>query len=392
MSSIWRMDPYGNPHIKYAAVRPLKTASGAANAESATSELPAEAERGNCNGQAAPSHDVFEHEPQFSEQPDWKSMAQELLDSLKQKYPGVDMVILENYSKDLLAGTAAGLGKGTHLIVTQDFLDRMGGSKEGYYKCKEVLTQLMGQLSSGQTESEGRGAVLEGDRITFWSASPSQKKEEPAGGHGFNTVQAMLERMKEGIEKSKNSRRMSSRHSSYLASASYGRLAGASTKAQVKYVMSEAHRTMGSLRLAVSLGDDKERSKARSAIAAQQKLLVRGSRKLRKLDEETLLKMRRKRAEQNDLRKKAAYLKQELERKRASRGSADSSIRAEGQLHDLNDALRFKNRHKSEREEMLDQIATTSPSVDTGIASPGISMDMGGFTAADVVVSETISF
>ena len=87
--------------------------------------------------------------------------------------------------------------------------------------------------------------------------------------------------------------------SSYSTAGGYARLAGAFTKGQVQTVLGETHRNIASLRMAASLGDSRQREKAQASIASLQSLIRRGKRKMKKLDEENRLKIRKKRAERH---------------------------------------------------------------------------------------------
>lgn len=150
--------------------------------------------------------------------------------------------------------------------------------------------------------------------------------------------------------------------SAYSVAGCYTRLATASTKGQVQNVMSTARQSISELRMASCFGEDEDRAKARAAIASMQKLLQRGNRKIRRLNEEEIVKMRRRQAEKAEERRKELALRMELKRMRSKRLSADSSIRAEGELEDKNNDFRFR-RHYDNHPYMNAGSAALNPSV-----------------------------
>lgn len=74
--------------------------------------------------------------------------------------------------------------------------------------------------------------------------------------------------------------------SPYSVAGCYTRLATASTKGQVQDVMLTAWRSISELRMTSCFGEDEDCAKARVVIASMQKLLQRGNRKIRRLNEE----------------------------------------------------------------------------------------------------------
>ena len=156
--------------------------------------------------------------------------------------------------------------------------------------------------------------------------------------------------------------------------------------------MGEARRSMASLRMVASLGNQKEQAKARSAISSIQKLLVRGSRKIRRLNEEELAKIKKKKAAE---KKKAEKLKVELQKKRNARKIADRGIAMEGHLADVNHAFQFRNRDEEERYMNYSPYAAPadiSMPVDTIAAGAAGMGAASGIAAADITVSEAVSF
>jgi len=113
---------------------------------------------------------------------------------------------------------------------------------------------------------------------------------------------------------------------------------------------------------------------------------------MRRLNEEELTKIKKKKAAE---KKKAEKLKVELQKKRNARKIADRGIAMEGHLADVNHAFQFRNRDEEER--FLGYSPYAAPAdismpVDTiaaGAAGMGVA---SGIAAADITVSEAVSF
>ena len=148
---------------------------------------------------------------------------------------------------------------------------------------------------------------------------------------------------------------------------------------------------MGNLRTVVSLGSQKEAAKARAAISSIQKALVRGSRKIRKLNEEELTKIKKKRATE---KKKQEKLKLELQKKRNARKISDRGIAMEGHLADANHAVQFRNRDEEERYMDYSPFGAAAAAVlEMPIDTIAAGADMsGGIAVSDISVSAGISF
>lgn len=317
---------------------------------------------------------------------DWAKEAQDFLEQMKQEYRGVHIRIQDPsdpFCGSSVAQMAEDLGNGTYLIVSRDFLERMGSSREDYLACRNVMESILRQLLRDSGKNLANGAVLGEHTASYWSV-PVPEIQPPAfpsksvqSGPDYGIPDTGLQsdiKMKAG--------------SSACSSAfSYARLAGASTKGQVRTVMGEAHRSIASLRMVIALGDDREKAKARAAVGSLQKLLVRGSKKLKKLDEETLLKIRRNRAKKQRHMKKARRFKQELQKKRSVRYTFDSALRTEGLLDEANRKWQF---YDDKDQETVPYGAAGMDMIPGGGTAAG--MGDGAFTAADVAVSEPVSF
>ncbi len=156
-------------------------------------------------------------------------------------------------------------------------------------------------------------------------------------------------------------------------------------------MLGDVHRSIGNLRLAACFGDEEERTKADRAIRSLQKLLARGSRKIRRLDRESSLKLQKKHAEKARKEKKVLQIRLEMKKRRAARYGADYSLVREG-LADTCYIL-GTGKHRSWEEERAAQEIAGAGGIGDGMGSMG--GDGGGegaIDASDVVISDGGSF
>lgn len=313
------------------------------------------------------------------------------LATLQKDFSKVHIVIGTGIDEGSLASTAAGLGAGKHLVISQEWLTQMGKDAESFEKGKTILRQVLTQLSKDSEEVLAQGAYIGEDEVKVWVAKDPVKEERDDPYAEEKRVIEQMKRMTEDMKNAKNKSHINVSASTFSVSGIYSRLAGAKSKGQVQAAMGEARRSMGTLRTVVSLGSQKEAAKARAAISSIQKALVRGSRKIRQLNEEELTKIKKKRATK---KKKQEKLKLELQKKQSARRVADRGIAMEGHLADANHAVQFRNRDEEERYMDYSPYAETAPAipempVDTIAVGGNIS---GGITVSDISVSAGISF
>lgn len=228
---------------------------------------------------------------------DTKALVRQMLSSLQEKYPGIGIFITGELDKDSLRNAAASLGEGSYLLLSDSFLQKMQNSQEDYEKGKSILVQLLNRLSSSEAPGRAQGFYAAGQETLYWTAEASAdksgqvQKEQNTNAFSWNGTR------QDSSDISKTIYSKSGKVSLKVISHSYNNLAGARTKGQVQTVMSRARRDIANLRLAASFGDSEERMKARTAISSMQKLLQRGGRKIRRLNEAELTALRQKRAQ-----------------------------------------------------------------------------------------------
>ena len=322
-----------------------------------------------------------------------QALLDELLRSFGRNYPGLDIFITDNLDKTSLPDEAAALGDGTHLLLSREFLEEMKSSQEAYQKGKAVLIRLIGQLSADGSNSRAQGVYVGREEALFWSAPVVQQVHSGEASPPSFLKQLWTEQ--ESARKSySDMRKNNAKVSLQTISHSYTSLSAARTKGQVQSVIAKTQRNIASLRLTASLGESDERMKARAAIASMQKLLQRGGRKIRRLNEEELVRLRQKRAQRMNEQKKALQLKLEREMMRARRRSADGAIKKEGELDELNQSMRFC-RHSKYRPYETGIPAPPIPELPSAPAAPPVS-DAGAappLTAAEIsVTSVSVQF
>lgn len=244
--------------------------------------------------------------------------ARDTLSSLMQKYSGVTVTIMEETPSSirqeaLLAGT------GRHLLISREFMDRMAATPEDYAACKTALETALQSLLGNKTATSA-GIYLAKDRSTKWEYSDKAEDKQQK-----SALEALLEVLKQNNQSSKN-QRYSVKMKSYSTQGYYSRLVNAGSKGAVYSVISDANRAITELRGDMVSGDEKVRKKATRAVRSLQKLLHQSGKKIRKLDEERLVEVRRKRAEQEEKAERARKLQHELQKRRRTRRSAETIL------------------------------------------------------------------
>lgn len=316
-------------------------------------------------------------------------LVQKALGELQEQYPFLSLWIDEESQEGQLSALAAGLGTGTHLVVSKDFLERMASSTEEFAKCSSILSGVAKKLAGGQENLRAYGAYIGRNRGNFWTVE-SQTKELTDSLPKQSVFSASS--MKEEEEREPFSRKAMV-SASFHVSRHYSRLAGARSKGEVQSVLSEVQRSIGDLQKTAVYGDDEERVKAGRALRSLRKLLSRGSRKISRLNQQELAALRKKRAEKRQEKRKAEAARLEWKKRRTSAVGADYSLVREGQ----SDEAYIRGYRYDRKKWYEDGIGWTG--WDTLPAAlnevPNMEAEMGGeagFTASEVTVTGELSF
>ena len=321
-----------------------------------------------------------------------ESMITDLFDILSQDYPGIAILEERPGGTHDVKKMAVELGKGTYVIVSREFLERMGRSQEDYEACKSVLMEALRRLAAGSKDMESQGVYLRESSAVSWyvpdrSESEALKKAIEASGQKGGGTAAVVSGT--GMHQSAENDYRKPVTVSYSTMNHFSGMARAGSKGEVKKVLSDVHRSINNLRLAAVYGDEKERMKARRAMRSLQKLLARGSRKIRKLDQEEILNVRRKKAERNRKEKKVRQITLELKKRRSSRKGADYRLIQEG----ISDTYMILGSKRGRSDYEQDRLVGSFDPYTAGTLDLGVGMTGGGdFSEAEVVVSSEIAF
>lgn len=315
----------------------------------------------------------------------------DLFDILSKDYPGITILSEKQGGSHNIGQMAAELGRGTYLVVSREFLERMARSREDYETCKNALTEALRRLSAGGKGMEAQGVYLSETKAVSWYVP-----ERPENNAAKKMADALNKNMQlpsggleTGVQKPSENDYRKRVYVSYSSINHFSGLARAGSKGEVKKVMSDVHRSINNLRLAAVYGDEKERLKAGRAMRSLQKLLARGSKKIRKLDQEELLSVRKKHAEKARKEKRVRQIKLELKKRRSARKGADYGLIREG----LSDQYLILGDRRSRKD-----YEPTLPGENAGLYGGGFTdagAGMSGgmeFTASEVIVSSETTF
>lgn len=315
----------------------------------------------------------------------------DLFDVLSKDYPGITILSWKQGGVHDIKQMAAELGRGTYLVVSREFLERMAGSREDYETCKTALTEALRRLSSEGKGMEARGVYLGETKAVSWYVP--EQTERDAAKKMADALKKKLPSssgsLESGPQKPSDNDYRKRVYVSYSSLNHFSGLARAGSKGEVKKVMSDVHRSINNLRLAAVYGDEKERVKAGRAMRSLQKLLARGSKKIRKLDQEELLGVRKKHAEKARKEKRVRQIKLELKKRRSARKGADYGLIREG----LSYQYMILGDRRSRRDYELKLPGDNAGFYDGGFTDAGAGMSGGmEFTASEVVISSETTF
>lgn len=311
------------------------------------------------------------------------------LQGLKKDYPGVTILIQDREDTGDLKQLAASLGKGRFLVVTTEFLERMGLDEREYERCKAELKNMADWLALKGNTNVSEGVYLDAEDKKTWVV-PATGKQSSGQNMKFSGTGSLLPGLENGVRKSEIDVR---KHISvsYATSSHYGSLARAGTKGEVQKVLGDVHRSIGNLRLASCFGSEEERVKAGRAIRSLQKLLARGNKKIKRLDQESNLKLKEKHAEKERKEKKVLQIRLEMKKRRAARYRADYGLVQEGHADSF--YILGAGKHRTWEDERAEKEIQGMGAMGDGFSSPGL--EGGGavsFDASDVVISDGGSF
>ena len=89
---------------------------------------------GSCSSTFATSQnkDLADISQNWKQQVDWQVQTTTIIDQLQKSFPDIQIFYSGTMNKQELAQLAASLGKGSYLIVSEEFLTQMGSSEENF--------------------------------------------------------------------------------------------------------------------------------------------------------------------------------------------------------------------------------------------------------------------
>lgn len=309
-----------------------------------------------------------------------------LLSDLASGYPDIHISVIAGKTAEDVKGMAASLGRGKHLVISEEFLKRMYSSTEEYQKCGSMLEEIVGKLAG-----QASGGVFIGEKeAVFWAIGSGNNDQS---GNLVQTNRGIQGRLSTGLsggtakgQETGNKIKVTVPNN-FSVSRYYAKMAGAKSQGQVRTVMSEAQRSIVNMHMAAALGEKEERLKAQRAIRSLYKLMARGGRKIGRLNREELLTAREKRAAREREEKARLQTAIELKKERKARIRADYALLKEGKADDA--SIRNCKLYRKARDAYLENRISWSAALPSDMAGS----DMGGeIAAADVAVMETVAF
>lgn len=259
---------------------------------------------------------------------DFKQLTNLTIESLKNSYKDINIVLGNLSDKELLEEYAK-LSNGKNLIISSDFIQKMQSSAESYEKGKTILEQVLNQLSQNNIDFKSIGAYVDEKGVTYWSSYEKPKFDEDE--QKINRLIETMKQMEKQMQEIKDKFKVKINSSIYNSPAEvYAKLAQASTIPDVKGVVSTAEHNIYVLKSALGTCDKKDRNKIRAAIAQLEKAVGRAAGKVKDLTNEGNMKAQQKKAKMLNEEKKAERIRIELERQKTMRHSRERAQIEEG--------------------------------------------------------------
>lgn len=313
---------------------------------------------------------------------DYKKLTKSTLEILSKNYKNINIYILEKGCVTDINRLARNLGDGKHLVISRDFIDKMGSSEEAYIKGKAILEQTLKDMSSSDFELNNGiksfGAFIDDKSINYWLTY-----EKPfINNQTKNNIKLPQNRLfytfkglEKKADKSKDKYKVKKPTNIKIPMEVYSRLAGARTKPEVMRVVSIARMNISNLKKSLKDSDDNEKIKIKAIINQLEKAITRSYRKIKELASEDSLIKGRKSAELKERKRLAAHKNEELNRKRVIR-----RIREKAQIDEANPLYYYpqmflnKKNESEEDESNIQTIDSLSIAPSVGVIDVSVSM------------------
>lgn len=312
---------------------------------------------------------------------DWDQALSNVLDSIKQQYPQITVETGWSHNENWTTA-AADLGQGTHIILSQEFMDRMKSSREEFGKCLSALNAAIEKLSQKSKESPGSGVYMGKNQASFWSLSGAKVSDDLVQNSALlsNTITQNQSTANQNFSYSKKS--------SYGVSRHYSKVAHARSKEQVHQAMWDIRREIANMSMEAGFSNSEESYKAARAIRSLKKLLSRGMEKIRNLEQQEHKRKIQERAEEEQNKEKIQRLKAERKKMEADQKGRDGALIQEGRSDDFQTEAYIWGIKGSGYNPHLPSGDYFAP----GDISLSGAMGDSGFAASDIALTDQISF
>lgn len=247
---------------------------------------------------------------------DWTRAVNEVLESLRDSFPGIEIVTGSAKDAEELKKLAIGLGGGKHLVIDQSFLEKMAQGPEEFQEGCDTLLRLLRTLNA----TDISGVYVGEEKAQTWKyfeKSPAAEQMEKAKQllHWFAEMNKPKERKKPIIVTNPRN---------YSTKGKYHRLARAASVGQVNMLISDINSAINNLQ-GEAMTSGENAAKARRAIRSLRTLLQRATRKISRLQAEQLLSAKKKRAEREQKQEEANRLRRAQKEQRSKRMRADTT-------------------------------------------------------------------
>lgn len=368
----------GIPHESVKTLAPCQTA---------LDDMAANAQKPGREQESKADTVVLQRTPQTREQA--KEWFRNFLDRLKAVYPELHIITPDRKAgsgHNLLTQALKDMGEGYVLFLSGDFLESLGTEQGAYRLNAQAVLEAVKRMGCYQ---DGVTVWMGEDAAVFLTRQSDKKPENvgPITDWSQRQEKYLADMLPSPSEQAlMKSRALSSAY--YQTATAYSRLANAKTKTAVETVVTEVWQSIHALKLTAAYGDDKLRIKAKKAIRALEKLLLRADKKIRRFDEERLTDLRRKRAQENRQKSEALAAELEMKRRKTTRATGDGAILTEGRLNNVS-IPGYRNwaeehRHKKMHHDPSDDWPTYMPLPPaTDIITAASELSPGGLTVPE---------
>lgn len=250
------------------------------------------------------------------QQTDWTRAVNEVLESLRDSFPGIEIATGSAQDGDELKRLAIGLGGGKHLVIDQAFLDKMAQGPEEFQEGCDTLLRLLRTLSA----TDITGVYVGEEKAQTWTYF----EKSPAAEQMVKARQLLHWFAEMNKPKKEKKTIFVTNPRNYSTKGKYHRLSRAASVGQVNLLISDINSAINNLQ-GEAMSSSENAAQARRAIRSLRTLLQRATRKISRLQAEQLLSAKKKRAEREQKQEEANRLRRAQKEQRTKRKRADAA-------------------------------------------------------------------